>query len=213
MTKKTLVCALILVWPAAWCLADFTETGPFVGDLSENFDSFGGGGGGFLTLDIFEGAVTLNNLTDGGAIKLEFGSTLIVGGRSDTVRPRSRPTFMGQIGVMEWVFNRPVSRFGGYFENNSFEDHVNFDFFDANNNLIQSVEATNFWASDTWTWNGWQSNRPIYRAVSAGNNETLLNGFVWYEDMEIEFAAIPEPAGMALLPLVAWGIAGIRRRN
>ncbi len=194
--------------------ADFTPIGPFTGDRSENFDAFGGGGGGHLTLDIFDAAVTLNMLTDGGAIKLEFGSTLIVGGQSDTVSPRSAPTMMGQLGILEWNFNTPVSQFGGYFENNSFADHVEFEFYGGGGQLLASVTGNTLASADTWTWNGWESDTPIYRAVSTGNNAALLNGFIWYDDMQITFAQVPEPtAGLVLAGAALLGVTRRRTRT
>ncbi|MGI9519215.1 MAG: hypothetical protein ACR2NP_19340 [Pirellulaceae bacterium] len=202
------------LYASAGCTANIVETGPFTGDQSEDFTEFQGGAGGYQTLDIFGSAVTINNLTDGGAIKIEFSSTLIVGGQSDTVVPRSNPVFMGQLGILEWDFHQPVSRFGGYFENNSYSDNVTFEFFDVNDNLIGSVVGETLAASDMWTWNGWESTIPIHRAVSTGNAVTLLNGFIWYDDMEITFATIPEPASGLLAGLVV--IAGCicrSRRN
>ena len=214
MKISTFCSLLILVWPVSFCQGDFGPIGPFTGDRSENFSSFQGGGGGFLSLDIFGDAVTLFNLTDGGAIKIEFQSTLIYQGQSDTVVPRSQPVFMGQLGTMEWQFHQPVSKFGGYFENNSFADNVNFQFFDANDNLIADAVGTTLWASNQWTWNGWESDVPIYRAVSTGNNNALLNGFIWYDDMQIQFATIPEPTQFAGLGLaVLCGILVRRRTN
>ena len=211
MKISTLFCSMILIWPVSFCQGDFGPVGPFTGDRSENFSSFQGGTGGFLELDIFGDAVTLFGL-DGAAIKIEFQSTLIFQGRSDTVVPRSQPVFMGQLGIMEWQFNQPVSKFGGYFENNSFADDVTFEFFDVNDDLIAEVVGTTMWSSDVWTWNGWESDVPIYRAVSTGNNDVLLNGFIWYDDMEIQFATIPEPTHFTVLGLALVLGTNFRRR-
>ena len=205
MKRLTILFLLTFTWPLSNCVADLVSTGPFTGDKSETFSSFGGGAGGYSSLDIFDGDVTITNLTDGGAVKIEFSSTLIFQGRSDTVVPRSFPVFMGQIGIMEWTFHQPVSAFGGYFENNSFEDDVLFDFYDRNGALIDSVVASNPWAADRWTWNGWESDTPIHRIVSTGNNATLLNGFVWYDDMEIRFSTVPEPGSLTLAGICIFG--------
>lgn len=211
MEKITLTCALYLAWSTSFCLADLSDIGPFIGDASDDFESYPAFTGGFSTLGIFGGDVTLNQLSQG-AIKIELSSTLIFQGQTDTVLPRSPQQIMGQLGPMEWIFNKPVSRLGGYIDNNSFEDHVNFDFFDANGNLIESTVATTFWASDVWTWNGWESDVPIHRAVSAGNNDILLNGFIWYDDWEVSFATIPEPTGTTAL-LFCLAIGAFRRRQ
>ena len=42
--------------------ADLIEIGPFVGDNSEDFNAFPWGLGGYATLDIFQGDVTLSKL-------------------------------------------------------------------------------------------------------------------------------------------------------
>ena len=210
---RLLAACLCMVFWQGPLVGDIVETGPFTGDKSEDFSGFGFGGGGFLTVDIFGGSVTLNALTVGGSVKMEASSTLIVGGQSDTVIPRSPFIMMGQLTVMEWVFNDPIEKLGGYFENNSFEDDVTFEFFDQQDNLIDTKIGSTPWALDTWTWNGWESDVPIYRAVSTGNNATLLNGFVWYDDLEISFAqVVPEPGQVTLLSLLLIGVAA-RRRN
>jgi hypothetical protein len=211
--KGNWLLVLVFCGLPAIAAADLVDVGPFTGDQSENFSSFPGGTGGFLTLDIFGGNVTVNNLTPGGAVKIEFSSTLISGGNMDTVIPRSAPVMMGQLGVMEWVFDTPVSMFGGYFENNSFVDNVTFEFYDANNNLIGTRLGITLAASGVWTWNGWQSDVPIHRIVSFGHNATLLNGFIWYDDMEIRFATVPEPATPAIAGLLASFGAIVRRRS
>ena len=214
MKRSTLLCSMLMLWPLSISQADFTEIDPFIGDRFESFSAFQGGTGGFQSLDIFQDTVTLFNLTSGGAIKIEFSSTLIFNGQSDTVNPRSLPVFMGQLGVLEWHFHQPVSKFGGYFENNSFADDVTFEFFDVNDDLIASVSANNPWAANEWTWNGWQSDIPIHRAVSTGNNPTLLNGFIWYDDLRLQYAPkIPEPSPFLLLGLVLAKFANDRHRR
>src|SRR6516165_6515382 len=87
---------------------------PFVGTDSENFDNTGVDGA-TQTLSVFGGLATIQNLTSGGALKVERSSSL------DGVLqvPRSAPWMVGQLGIAEWTFAQPVSEFGGYFANNS----------------------------------------------------------------------------------------------
>ena len=71
--------------------------------------------------DRLRGLATIQNLTSGGALKVERSSSL------DGVLevPRSAPWMVGQLGIAEWTFATPVSQFGGYFANNSrFPDAV-----------------------------------------------------------------------------------------
>lgn len=51
-----------------------------------------------------------------------------------------------------------------------------------------------------WTWNGWQSDVPIGRIVVTGNG--IVNGFLWYENVQIDFA-VPGPGGGAVLLIFA----------
>ncbi len=188
--------------------ADITAVGPFVGDLSENFSSFPGGTGGLTSLDIFGGEVTLFR-GEGGSVKIEFSSER--GG--DLVVPRSSPVMLGQFGVMEWTFHTPISQFGGYFENNSRFDDIVISMYGANNQLIGTVSAHAPAAAQAWTWNGWHSDTPIHRLTTAGNDVVFLNGFVWFDDMEITFATIPEPSvGLPIL-LISLAAMGWNRKR
>src|SRR5262245_18793195 len=94
--------------------ADVVPIDPFGVAMSENFDRFSQGGR-LQQLVIFDGFATVRNLTPDGAIKVEYYSSR--GGI--VVMPHSRPLMMGQMGVMEWEFEEPLSQFGSYFANDS----------------------------------------------------------------------------------------------
>lgn len=192
-----------LVW-ASWCWAifgqlafdcsaDIISIDPFTGDRSEDFSSFMGGQGNLPSLEIFGGDVTLM-AGAGGSVKVEFSS--LRGG--DLVIPRSPQTMVGHFLPMNWNFHTPIVQFGGYFENNSRFDDIIVDMYDAQNQLIGSVVATAPKDAQAWTWNGWRSDIPIHRIVTTGNDVDFFNGFVWYDDMEITYAAIPEPNSAGL---------------
>src|SRR5947209_3211738 len=113
--------ALLLVLAvAAPARGQLVPIGPFTGTYHENAENLGqGGAGGHAQLNVFQGFGLVRNTTPGGSIKLEFSSQL----GSDLVVPRSPQLMVGQIGISEWTFNTPVSRWGGYWENNSrFDD-------------------------------------------------------------------------------------------
>jgi hypothetical protein len=195
MTSSLLFAALWIV-PAA--RGGFViPIGPFQGAFSDDFNSYSQGAR--QQQSIMRGAGTVSNLTPGGALKMEFSSSL--GGR--LVLPHSPPLMMGQLGISEWEFNDPLIQFGGYFANNSRFDDARVDFFDVNGALIDSVTATvpvTRFPAD-WNWNGWQSDVPIKRFVITGNDTEFVNGFIWFDDVQANPAivsAVPEPSSFCL---------------
>jgi hypothetical protein len=114
---------------------------------------------------------------------------------------------MGQLGIADWEFTQPVSQFGGYWENNSHADDATAEFFDVNQNLIDTQVVPVPVNGQHWVWNGWQFDTPVSRIRVTGNG--LINGFIWYDNVELTVAT-PEPiATGTLLPL---GYFLIRRR-
>ncbi len=200
MPARTFAPALALVaLLAATATADVVPIDPFVGDHTDTFNRFSSTQA-VQTLPVFDDTATLNNLTSGGAIKVELGSSL----SGDLVLPRSG-WMAGQLGIGQWLFDQPAVRFGGYFENNSGQDDATVEFFDDQGALLATVTASIPVDGGTWVWNGWESDVPFHEVKVTGNG--LLNGFIWYEDMEVTY--VPEP-GSALLLIVA---AAIRPRR
>jgi hypothetical protein len=178
--------------------------GPFTGTRSDDFSNDGpGGAGGHQTVVIFNGLTTVNNTTPGGALKIEFSSSL----NGDLVTPRSAPLMFGQIGISQWIFNSPVTQLGGYWQNNSRFDDATVQFFDANSNLLASLNATDPHGTSNWTWNGWQSTVPISSITVTGNDIGFLNGFIWWDDFQVTFS-VPEPKVYLLLGSAALLIGG-----
>jgi hypothetical protein len=181
--------ALSIVVPAR---GDVIPIAPFAGALSENFDNLSVSGAQ-QQLSIMGGLGTVSNLTPGGALKLEFSSSL----DGVLVVPHSPPKMLGQLGISAWEFDEPLTRFGSYFANNSRFDNAQVDFYDANGGLIDSVTALVPTGSTRWTWNGWQSTVPIQQIVITGNDTAFLNGFIWFDDVQASPA--PEPATLLTL--------------
>jgi hypothetical protein len=152
---------------------------PFEGALSENFDSFSQGAR--QQMSILDGFGRIRNLTEGGALKVEYSSSL----NGVLVVPHSPPLMMGQLGISEWEFDEPVARFGGFWANNSRFDDALVDFYDDNGELIDSV-AVPVPNSGAWYWNGWESDVPIKWIVVVGNDTEYLNGFIWFDDVQID---------------------------
>lgn len=197
-------CLLASMGLASSTAADITPIGPFSGDFSDHFGSYPQGA--HATLDIMGGFATITRLTEGGSIKIEFSSSL--GG--DLVTPRSPDRMMGQLSVLEWVFDQPVSRFGGWWENNSRFDDANVEFFNASGGSMGTLVATVPEAGQAWVWNGWQSDTGIKRILVTGNDTEFLSGFIWYEDVQA-VAAVPEPGTVALLAPLALFLLKRRR--
>jgi hypothetical protein len=199
--KQPMICRFMrfsLLFAALWILpaayGGVLLIGPFEGALSDDFNSYSQGVR--FEQSIMGGAGTVR-VMPGGSLKMEFSSSL--GGRQ--VLPHSPPLMFGQIGISEWVFNDPVVQFGGYFANNSRFDDARVDFFDVNGALIDSVTATVPIAQfpKDWHWNGWQSDVPIKSFVVTGNDTEFLHGFIWFDDVQANTSAVPEPSSLALL--------------
>src|SRR3954467_14795784 len=104
-------------------LATITNVGPFTGTLRENFDEFPTDTA-VRFLNLFNNQARITVEGDANSIKLEFSSQL----GTDLVTPISR-LMCGQLGIADWTFTTPVSRFGGYWENNSHADNATAEFF------------------------------------------------------------------------------------
>jgi len=180
--------------------AAVTGISPFSGQYTDTFDQYSSVNA-LQSLAVCDGLGTLTNLTVGGAIKLEFGSTF----QGYHVAPLSG-MMCGQLGVAQWTFTQPVSDFGAWFENNSGQDNATVRFFDAQNVMVGQVIAGIPFA-EGWTWNGWHSDVPFTRMVVSGNG--VGNGFLWYENVQVN-AAIPAPGCLTVLALAA---ATSRRRR
>jgi len=176
--------------------ADITPIAQFTGQWSENFDEFPADGA-FRSLNLFGGHGSVRVEGDNNSIKLEWYSSL--GG--DEVIPISN-LMCGQLGIADWEFQQPVMRFGGFWENNSHADDATAEFFDAGDTLIGTRVVPVSATAQHWVWNGWQFDTPVSRIRVTGNG--LINGFIWYENMEITPApVVPEPGSLLVLPLAS----------
>jgi len=166
--------------------SSITGIGQFQGTGSEGFDHLRITGAQ-QQVRILGGTATVSNLTQGGTLKIERGSSL----DGVLVTSRSPPFMLGQLGISEWVFNPPVIRFGAYFENTSRFDDATVDFYDESDTSIGSMTAAVPKTLRAWTWNGWQSNVPIRRVVVTGNDAGFLHGFIWFDDVQVTTAPRP----------------------
>jgi len=188
--------ALVLALAAPAAGQTVVPIGPFAGDHFEGFELGLPNGTSMQNLSIFGSTAVIANTTTGGELKFTNNSSL--GG--DLVLARTGLGMLGQIGIAEWTFTNNVTRFGGYWENNSRFDDAQVAFYDVNNNLLATLTATDPHLAQTWTWNGWESSVPIHRVVATGNDTGFLNGFIWFDDMQIRTATagVPEPSTLIL---------------
>src|SRR5690349_2146538 len=98
-TSWLLGLALALAAPAQGAISLLT---PFQGTASEGFDHLGITGAQ-QSISIFGATTTVSNLTSGGALKIEYSSSL----NGVLVTPRSPLLMLGQIGISQWIFNTP----------------------------------------------------------------------------------------------------------
>ena len=177
-----------------------STVGPFTGRFNDSFDQYSTNMA-VRTLPVFGNGSAITVLGTNNSIKVEFASQL--GG--DLVVPIS-DMMMGQLGVADWTFPAPATRFGGWWENNSGADHATVQFFDAADNPLATLVADVPAAAQRWTWNGWQSDTPVARIRVTGNG--LINGFLWYENLQLD--VIPEPACTAPLVLALLAVGNRR---
>jgi hypothetical protein len=191
--------ALVLAGVAA---GDVIPIAPFTGEFSEplNFSNTNIS----ASQPIFGGRAHLNSHNGQTFIHLLLGDT--IGG--DTVTPRTGSYILGWTeGPGVFVFDTPVARFGGYMNNNSGVSDATVMFFDVANNPLGTRVATAPAPGNVWTWNGWESDVGIARIEVHGTG--LLNGFLWFDDMEM--TTVPAPGGIAAAAL-ALAIGARRRR-
>ena len=187
------ISAAVIAVPCASANAEpgpvLASTGPFLGDLTETFNQHGSTMA-VQSLPVFAGTATLDNTTDGGAIKVEFSSAF----NGDLVTPLSG-MMAGQLGIGHWIFDEPVLKFGGWWENNSGADDATVAFYGINDVFLGEMIADVAADAQQWTWNGWESTEAITRVEVTGNG--VFNGFLWYDDMQVEY--VPAPGAAALL--------------
>ena len=167
-------------------------TGPFVGDQREPLNIAGSSIvndfailGGQAHLKSFDGVST--------AIHYLFNESF--GG--DPVNPRTGSHILGFTqGPGNFTFSPAVTRFGAYWNNDSGANDATVKFYDNGGNLLDTQVATVAAPGTAWAWNGWQSTgAAIARIEVTGNG--VLNGFLWFDDLEK--SSVPAPGGTGLI--------------
>jgi hypothetical protein len=135
-----------------------------------------------------------------GVVRSTTGDTSIFVGASShlygVVTAHSGILFMGSWTTLEWEFDAPAVKWGGYFTTNSGTDDATAYFYDAGGALLGTGDVSAP-ADTTWAWNGWESDTPISRVEVVGFG--VESAFIDYDDMEL--TPIPEPSSLGLLGL------------
>jgi hypothetical protein len=160
--------------------AQFTAIGPFSGTAgTESFESQSSS----------SGVGCINGRIFGNKGDLCSNAMLVTSGWgfNCSIAPHSGSRFTGSAsGIATYNFDQCVSRFGGYFGNNT-PSGVNgvASFYDGNGNLVGTEVFVNP-NTCTWTWNGWDFNGAQIQKI-----EVSLNGygaFTMMDDMEADFS-------------------------
>lgn len=192
--QSVLVIGAALAAPAAVAHAAVTPVGPFVGDLSENFENIAPPGS--FPGQIFGGNALMRDTLAGDPVITFVLSNGITG---DSLFAYDG-AYMGlsPTGWTRFTFDTPIYRFGGYFA------HLYIDpppgtisFFDERGGLLETL--THAPQYGTWNWFGWESDTPIGSILV--NTGPFPGVTAVYDNLEISY--VPAPGALALLALGA----------
>jgi hypothetical protein len=170
---------------SATASAQIIPVGPFTGDISEGFETqVPFQWTTCLVPDVFQGVGQLCESAGQANLITTPGWSFIcqINARTGTKLAASGGAFV------VYTFNQDVSKFGGYFGVNSGYPDATVNFYDVNNNLLGSLNAT-IPADCSWNWAGFQSQGAAIRKVEVKGLHPYnggSGGFVQMDDMEIK---------------------------
>jgi hypothetical protein len=190
------VAATVLVFASGVAKGVINEIGPFEGVVSEGFEGMETGPNYVSQLSVLGGA---------GMVRTVDGTPTIIvtiGWEGEGIGwPHGDRLFMGSSqGAVEWVFDTPAQKFGGYFATVMNVSDATALFYDAEGNLLDALRV-NVPASPwirPWAWNGWESTDANIKRVQIIGNFGL-GGFIMQDDMQ--FTPVPEPCTLLLVGL------------
>ena len=174
------------VWAGAGCAAllataaeaQVVPVGPFAGEMQEGFESFPKGFGPQLVC--FGGAATANQI--GGTQGLYvINAWFYFGG----IFAHEGFLFMGGTSgvTVEWVFEQPATRFGGYFGTNYSQSGATATFYDDAGQVMAAhpIACPN---GGQWAWSGWEATGPGFKRVTiAGSNPS--SGHIMHDLLQL----------------------------
>jgi hypothetical protein len=203
--------ALALIAGGAPALATLTPIDPFVGDISETWESFNNYNEGPFYLpanqSCFGGNATIDNNAGVLVVYDPFAASFGLGnGGNAQVSDGTQGLGVNADGTLTTItFDQPMSQFGGYWAVAHYggggDSKVNF--LDENGNSVGS-EIVHWDREDgILEWHGWSSDVP-FSAISFDGFYPVADGFQ-------ASMRIPAPGAAALLGL--GGLAASRRRR
>ena len=157
--------------------AQVSGIGPFTGDEFESFDQYAFGLFVPQLANAFNGTAVFN----GSALHVTSGWGFFC-----SVSAFSAPKMMASAGggPVEWLFNTPATKVGGYFSTNADVPGATIRFYDESNNLLAEVGAEVPLCQ--WQWNGWEATgAPIKRIEVISTNQ--FGGFIMHDDLQVTY--------------------------
>jgi hypothetical protein len=182
MFRSGILILAVLVLTSAG-VAQITTTGPFTGTYSEGYESV-------LTYPwpscvpggIFSGHGTACT-PSGPMCVVTYGWLLYC-----AIYPHnaSDGLFGSAQGPVEYTFNEPAQRFGGYFGTNGYLAGGVAHFYDSANNLLATLPIVA--PTCAWAWNGWDAGTgpKIKRVMVYANDPYNGGGLLQMDDMELD---------------------------
>jgi len=193
--KSSLCWSLGVLAGTGAAFGQISPTGPFTGAFSEDFENTGTSGFQHcVTNRVFSAQGDLCTFNPG--TNTSSSGVLIASGWgfNCSINPHGGARFMGSAGgYVEYTFDNPVGKFGGYFGSNGANNIANgatMTFFDAAGGTISSEQLT-LTTCGVWEWHGWQSTTPIKKIWVSGNGSGYGGGFVDMDDMQIDPGGAP----------------------
>lgn len=195
------VSSAVVLSAGATAFAQINAIGPFTGSFQEGFETHALGQ--FLPqLACFGGSATANAVGGFQGLHVTTGW-----GYFSSIFPHSGQRFMGGTGqvTVEWVFNQPAKRFGGYFGTNYSQAGATATFFDANNAVMGTfpISCPN---GGQWAWDGWEATGQGFSKVHITGSDPA-SGHIMHDDLELSFGSVcyPDCNGDGALNLADFG--------
>ena len=166
---------------ASTATAQLTAIGPFVGDEQEGFEQYPFGQFVSQLPNAFNGTAVFNQI--GGSQGLHVTSGW---GYLCTVRSFAGSKMMAGTSnvVVEWVFDTPATKVGGYFSTNGDVTFATFRFYDDANNLIATEQANTPLCS--WAWNGWETTGAGIKRIEV-EGVHRIGGHIMHDELEVTY--------------------------